>query len=107
LQIEARGERREPLGLLFSGFAMAQSKIGMWLTLGFGAGALLLASCCFCGGIGGWFYYKLTVPPNIAGRWQNDFGGDVYEFRTTAPDNSSRRAPAFIHSSTSSSATPN
>lgn len=45
--------------------------------------------CCFCGGGGGWLYYKLTVPPNIVGRWENEFG-DVYEFR---PDGTGQFEP--------------
>jgi hypothetical protein len=51
-----------------------------WLAIGLGAGALLLFSCSICGG-GAWLYYKLTVPPNIVGRWAATFGDEVYEFR--------------------------
>jgi hypothetical protein len=61
---------------------MAKQLGGLWLSSFLVAAGILLLACCFCGSIGGWLAYKLTVPPNIVGRWESEFGAAVYEFRS-------------------------
>jgi hypothetical protein len=51
------------------------------LTLGLAAGAVVVGMCCVCGGWGGVIAYRLTVPPDITGRWTANLGDQVYEFR--------------------------
>jgi hypothetical protein len=61
---------------------MADSQSGRkWLLfIGLGLGGVLVISCFVCS-VAGYLAYRLTVPPNIVGRWEDEFGHEFYEFR--------------------------
>jgi hypothetical protein len=52
-----------------------------WLAIAMTIGGVLLVLCCACGGSAGYLGYKLTVPPNLTGRWEEEFSHDILEFR--------------------------